>query len=76
LQPDVLVKGADSGQEQLVGAAEVRGWGGKITLVPLVEGCSTTTLVEKLNGMGTTSQVGTNSNRESLLCCSPADTFC
>jgi len=76
LQPDVLVKGADPGQEQVVGAAEVRSWGGKITLVPLVEGCSTTTLVEKLNGLGTTSQVGTNGNRESLLCCSPADTFC
>jgi len=27
LQPDVLVKGADSSREDIVGAAEVRSWG-------------------------------------------------
>jgi len=76
LQPDILVKGAHAGQEQVVGAAEVRSWGGKITLVPLVEGCSTTNLVEKLSGVGTPPQVAANRNSESLLCQSPADTYC
>ena len=51
LHPDVLVKGADYGPEQVIGAAEVRGWGGKIALVPLVEGRSTTNLLGKLNGV-------------------------
>jgi D-beta-D-heptose 7-phosphate kinase/D-beta-D-heptose 1-phosphate adenosyltransferase len=36
LRPDVLVKGADYREEEVVGAAEVRSWGGRVALIPLV----------------------------------------
>jgi D-beta-D-heptose 7-phosphate kinase/D-beta-D-heptose 1-phosphate adenosyltransferase len=50
LQPDVLVKGADYSKEQVVGAAEVESHGGRVVLVPLVEGKSTSELVRKIAG--------------------------
>jgi D-beta-D-heptose 7-phosphate kinase/D-beta-D-heptose 1-phosphate adenosyltransferase len=53
LRPDVLAKGADYSEEQVVGAAEVRTWGGRVSLVPLVEGRSTTQLLGKLTGVAT-----------------------
>jgi D-beta-D-heptose 7-phosphate kinase / D-beta-D-heptose 1-phosphate adenosyltransferase len=37
LRPDVLVKGANYGEEEVVGAAEVRSWGGRVALIPLVD---------------------------------------
>lgn len=48
LRPDVLAKGADYREEDVVGAAEVRGWGGQVVLVPLVAGRSTTGIVGAL----------------------------
>jgi rfaE bifunctional protein nucleotidyltransferase chain/domain len=50
LRPDVLVKGADYALEEIVGAAEVTGWGGRVVRVPLVPGRSTTELVKRLRG--------------------------
>ena len=50
LRPDVLVKGADYSLDQIVGAAEVAGWGGRVVRVPLVEGMSTTSLAQRLRG--------------------------
>jgi D-beta-D-heptose 7-phosphate kinase/D-beta-D-heptose 1-phosphate adenosyltransferase len=50
LRPDVLVKGADYGRDQIVGADEVEGWGGRVLRVPLVPGRSTTDLVRRLGG--------------------------
>lgn len=50
LRPDVLVKGADYAPDAIVGAAEVRGWGGRVVRVPLVEGRSTTDLLRRLRG--------------------------
>ncbi len=50
LRPDVLVKGADYREEQVVGAREVRGWGGQVVLVPLVEGRSTSGIIARLDG--------------------------
>ena len=47
IRPDVLVKGGDYTEDEVVGAAEVRGWGGRVELVPLVAGCSTTSLIER-----------------------------
>ena len=41
IRPDVLVKGGDYTEEMVVGAAEVRAWGGRVELIPLVEGVST-----------------------------------
>jgi D-beta-D-heptose 7-phosphate kinase/D-beta-D-heptose 1-phosphate adenosyltransferase len=47
LRPDVIVKGGDYGRETVVGASEVLSWGGQVKIVPLVEGFSTTRLIEK-----------------------------
>jgi D-beta-D-heptose 7-phosphate kinase / D-beta-D-heptose 1-phosphate adenosyltransferase len=47
MRPDVIVKGGDYGVETVVGAREVISWGGLVKIVPLVEGFSTTGLIEK-----------------------------
>jgi rfaE bifunctional protein nucleotidyltransferase chain/domain len=47
IQPDVLVKGADWAAN-IVGQAEVEGWGGKVVALPLIEGHSTTGIVERV----------------------------
>ena len=47
IRPHVLVKGADWREEKIVGAAEVRSWGGRIKRVRLVPGRSTTRLIKK-----------------------------
>lgn len=44
LQPDVLIKGADYREEEVVGADIVRGRGGRVVLATLVKGHSTTRL--------------------------------
>lgn len=46
--PDVLVKGADWAPDQVVGRDIVEERGGRVLLVPVVEGFSTTGLVERL----------------------------
>jgi len=48
LQPDVLVKGGDYTLEQIVGAKEVMEAGGKVIINPIVEGFSTTGIIEKM----------------------------
>lgn len=48
LKPDILVKGADYTLDQVVGRDEVESYGGKVSLVPLLEGYSTTGIVNKL----------------------------
>ena len=50
LTPDVLVKGGDYTEATVVGAPEVRARGGRVVIVPLVSGQSTTAIVEKLRG--------------------------
>ncbi len=45
LQPDVLVKGADYREDQVVGAEIVKAAGGRVLLVDLADGHSTTRLV-------------------------------
>jgi rfaE bifunctional protein nucleotidyltransferase chain/domain len=48
--PLVLVKGGDWAPEAIVGAAEVRGWGGSVHAIPFRHQRSTTVLVEKIRG--------------------------
>jgi D-beta-D-heptose 7-phosphate kinase/D-beta-D-heptose 1-phosphate adenosyltransferase len=48
LAPDVLVKGADYRREDIVGADWVESRGGRVVRVPIVEGFSTSSLVERL----------------------------
>jgi len=50
LQPDVLVKGADWGPDNIVGRDVVEARGGKVVRVPLAEGFSSTRLIEKVRG--------------------------
>lgn len=50
LRPDVLVKGGDYDESTIVGAREVRGWGGDVVVIPLTPGQSTTSIVERLRG--------------------------
>jgi D-beta-D-heptose 7-phosphate kinase/D-beta-D-heptose 1-phosphate adenosyltransferase len=45
LRPDVLVKGADYTEAQVAGAEAIKSWGGKVVLVPLLEGRSTTRIL-------------------------------
>jgi rfaE bifunctional protein nucleotidyltransferase chain/domain len=49
LKPDVLVKGGDYTESTIVGATEVKGWGGQVVVVPLTPGQSTTTIIRKLS---------------------------
>ena len=48
LQPDVIVKGADYSAEAVVGAREAEAWNGRVHIVDLTSGLSTT----KLSGRG------------------------
>ncbi len=58
LKPDVLVKGADYDAEEtdsnspkyIVGSDLVRKYGGSVVSIPLVEGFSTTSTLEKMKG--------------------------
>jgi len=48
LQPDILVKGGDYQSDEIVGAEEVRNSGGKVIVVPFVDGYSTSALIERI----------------------------
>ncbi len=52
IRPDVLVKGSDYTEESVVGAREVRAWGGRVELIPLVEGVSTSRVIAKSTASG------------------------
>lgn len=47
LRPDVIVKGGDYTEGTVVGAKEVCSWGGRVKIIPTVEGFSTTKLISK-----------------------------
>lgn len=46
-RPDVIVKGGDYDVDDVVGVQEVQSWGGQVKIVPVVDGFSTTRLIEK-----------------------------
>jgi len=48
LRPDVLVKGSDYRIEEVVGRDTVEAYGGRVALIPVVEGLSTTGFVKKI----------------------------
>ncbi|MCX8053046.1 MAG: D-glycero-beta-D-manno-heptose 1-phosphate adenylyltransferase, partial [Armatimonadetes bacterium] len=48
IRPQVLIKGSDYTEDQVVGAPEVKSWGGRVFLVPLVDGQSTTGIVSRI----------------------------
>ena len=49
LRPNVVAKGGDYSEETIVGAREVRSWGGRVVVVPLTPGHSTTSIIGKLS---------------------------
>lgn len=52
LRPDVLVKGGDYGPDTVVGRDDVESWGGRVVIVPLRPGQSTTSIIDKLRAPG------------------------
>lgn len=48
LQPDVLMKGADYTKEQVVGWQLVEAYGGRVELIPLKDGYSTTGIIARM----------------------------
>jgi D-beta-D-heptose 7-phosphate kinase/D-beta-D-heptose 1-phosphate adenosyltransferase len=48
LRPDVLVKGADYRLDEVVGAAEVQSWGGKVVLANILNGHSTSDTIRRM----------------------------
>lgn len=48
IKPDILVKGADWNRDNIVGADFVLNYGGKVSMVNLVKGRSTTNLIKKI----------------------------
>ena len=48
IKPDVIVKGDDYTEDQVVGGKEVKSWGGEVKLIPLVQGRSTSKIIEKM----------------------------
>jgi D-beta-D-heptose 7-phosphate kinase / D-beta-D-heptose 1-phosphate adenosyltransferase len=53
IKPDVLVKGADYTREQVVGHEIVEAHGGEVRLVEILQGFSTSSLVERARGART-----------------------
>jgi rfaE bifunctional protein nucleotidyltransferase chain/domain len=51
-RPDVLVKGGDWVPDKIVGAAEVKGWGGSVHSIPFRFERSTTATLEKIRNNG------------------------
>ncbi len=49
LLPDVIIKGADYAEHEIVGAAEVKANGGRVVRVPLENGYSTTGTIARIN---------------------------
>lgn len=52
LVPDVLVKGGDYAPQEVVGRKEVEAAGGRVEIVPRVEGRSTSELLERIRRQG------------------------
>lgn len=50
LRPHVLVKGGDYSRASVVGADLVESWGGRVQIVAVVPGQSTSAIVERLRG--------------------------
>ncbi|MBS1736406.1 MAG: D-glycero-beta-D-manno-heptose 1-phosphate adenylyltransferase [Bacteroidetes bacterium] len=51
IEPDVLIKGGDYTMDTIVGAKETTAAGGKVEIIPLVEGFSTTGIIERMRNL-------------------------
>ncbi|WP_369601174.1 bifunctional D-glycero-beta-D-manno-heptose-7-phosphate kinase/D-glycero-beta-D-manno-heptose 1-phosphate adenylyltransferase HldE [Hahella sp. SMD15-11] len=52
IRPDVLVKGGDYTEEQVVGWQIVKAYGGEVRVLDFLDNCSTTAIVNKIRGEG------------------------
>ena len=52
VRPDILVKGEDYTEQEVVGHDIVREYGGEVRLIPLVGGVSTSTIIERIRERG------------------------
>ena len=50
VRPDVLVKGGDYAEREIVGAGLVREYGGEVRALSRFEGCSTSSIIRRING--------------------------
>ncbi len=50
IHPDVLVKGGDWAEKGVVGREIVEGYGGRVCLIPFLEGFSSTSIIERIRG--------------------------
>ena len=50
IKPDILVKGGDYSKEQVVGWEIVEGYGGKVAALDFLDDCSTTAIVNQIQG--------------------------
>lgn len=50
VRPDILVKGGDYKKEEVVGWEIVEAYGGKVQALDFLDDCSTTAIVEKIQG--------------------------
>lgn len=48
LKPDLIVKGGDWKEEDVVGGDAVKKWGGKVLIIPETEGASSSNIIEKI----------------------------
>jgi D-beta-D-heptose 7-phosphate kinase/D-beta-D-heptose 1-phosphate adenosyltransferase len=48
-RPEVLIKGADYSEDEVVGGKEVKSWGGEVRLAAIVEGYSTTAAIARMS---------------------------
>jgi D-glycero-beta-D-manno-heptose 1-phosphate adenylyltransferase len=56
IKPDVLVKGGDYTIDQIVGAREVTLNGGRVVINPIIEGYSTTSIIDNLKTLNNSGQ--------------------
>jgi D-beta-D-heptose 7-phosphate kinase/D-beta-D-heptose 1-phosphate adenosyltransferase len=47
VRPDVIAKGSEYDPRDVVGAEEIRSWGGRLQTLPMVPGVGTTSILEK-----------------------------
>jgi D-beta-D-heptose 7-phosphate kinase/D-beta-D-heptose 1-phosphate adenosyltransferase len=50
IKPNVLVKGADYSPSQVIGKDFIENYGGKLVLIPFVEGYSSSKIIQKITG--------------------------
>ena len=51
LRPDVIVKGGDYAESEIVGHREAGSWNGRVKIFPVTERVSTTSLIAKISAL-------------------------